>query len=90
MKKKSIEKEKYKSNGVISPKHRCNVHKIQMNFKHFFFQLGFTPCKSEQPLRGMELQEREAQKINAYRKSVYKVPTVKRYLLILDLKPFRS
>ena len=27
-----------------------------------FFQLGFTPCKAEQPLQGMELQEKEAQK----------------------------
>ena len=23
---------------------------------------GFTPCKAEQPLRGMELQEKESQK----------------------------
>ena len=28
----------------------------------FFFKLGFPPCKSEQPLRGMELEEKEAQK----------------------------
>ena len=28
----------------------------------FFFKLGFTPCKAEQPLQGMELQEKEAQK----------------------------
>ena len=28
----------------------------------FFFKLGFTPCKAEQPLRGIELQEKEAQK----------------------------
>ena len=28
----------------------------------FFFKVGFTPCKTEQPLRGMELQEKEAQK----------------------------
>ena len=28
----------------------------------FFFKLGFTPCKAEQPLRGMKLQEKEAQK----------------------------
>ena len=28
----------------------------------FFFKLGFTPCKAEQPLRGMELREKEAQK----------------------------
>ena len=23
-----------------------------------FFKLGFTPCKAEQPLQGMELQEK--------------------------------
>ena len=28
----------------------------------FFFLMGFTPCKAEQPLQGMELQEKEAQK----------------------------
>ena len=28
----------------------------------FFFKLGFTPCKSEQPLRGMELQEKKHKK----------------------------
>ena len=28
----------------------------------FFFKLGFTPCKAEQPLQGMELQEKETQK----------------------------
>ena len=27
-----------------------------------FFLLGFTPCKAEQPLQGMELQEKKAQK----------------------------
>ena len=27
-----------------------------------FFKLVFTPCKNEQPLRGMDLQEKEAQK----------------------------
>ena len=29
---------------------------------HVFFKLGFTPCKTEQPLRGTELQEKKAQK----------------------------
>ena len=29
---------------------------------HFFFFLGFTSCKAEQLLRGMEFQEKEAQK----------------------------
>ena len=28
----------------------------------FFIKLVFTPCKTEQPLRGMELQEKESQK----------------------------
>ena len=28
----------------------------------FFFLLGFTPCKAEEPLQGMELQEKETQK----------------------------
>ena len=27
-----------------------------------FFKLGFTPCQAEQPLKGMELQEKQAQK----------------------------
>ena len=26
---------------------------------YFFFKLGFTPCKAEQPLRAMELQEKK-------------------------------
>ena len=28
----------------------------------FFFKKNCTPCKAEQPLRGMELQEKGAQK----------------------------
>ena len=28
----------------------------------FFFKLGFTPCKAEQPLRGTELQEKKHKK----------------------------
>ena len=32
--------------------------------------LGITPCKADQQLRGMELKEKEAQKNNTYRKSV--------------------
>ena len=38
---------------------------ISVDFQHtfcLFFKLGFTPCEAEQPLRGMELQEKEAQK----------------------------
>ena len=41
---------------------------IKTIFSHYFlnlsfsFQLGFTPCKAEQPLLSMKLQEKEAQK----------------------------
>ena len=37
------------------------IIKIEIKQK-IFFQLGFTPCKAEQPLQGMKLQEKEAQK----------------------------
>ena len=30
--------------------------------EEFFLKLGFTPCKAEQPLQGMKLQEKKAQK----------------------------
>ena len=28
----------------------------------FFLKIGFTPCKAEQPLRGIELQEKKHKK----------------------------
>ena len=33
-----------------------------VNSMRGFFLLGFTPCKAEQPLQDMELQEKETQK----------------------------
>ena len=42
-------------------------------YQNEFFQkkLGFTPCKAEQPLWGMKLQEKKhKKKITGYRKSV--------------------
>ena len=60
---------------------------IPVIIKCFF---KFTPCKAEQPLRSMKFQKMKHKKIKSYGKSVYKEPTVKRCLLILDLKPFRS
>ena len=44
----------------------------------FFYYLGFTPCKAEQPLRGMELQEKEAQKDQSTQEFYLEEPTVKR------------
>ena len=34
--------------------------KYRNSRSQFFFKLGFTPCKAEKPLRGMELKEKEA------------------------------
>ena len=39
-------------------------------FCAFLKKLGFTPCKTEQALLAMELQEKEAEKIKAYWKFV--------------------
>ena len=58
--------------------------------KQFFFKLGFTPCKAEQPLQGIELQEKKFKKDCRVQKIYLEEPAVKRYLLILDLKPLRS
>ena len=52
----------------------------------FFFKLGFTPCKAQQALWSMELQKKKDKKVKAYRRSVQKKPTIKRCLLILELK----
>ena len=39
-----------------------NVIESKCCITFFFFLLGFTPCKDEQPLRGMELQEKKHKK----------------------------
>ena len=62
----------------------CSYKKV-----YDFFKLGFTQCKAEQPLQGMKLQEKEAQKEKEYRKYLKKESTVNRCLLILDLTSFR-
>ena len=31
-------------------------------YYYYYFKLGFTTCKAEQPLQGMEWQEKDAQK----------------------------
>ena len=52
----------------------------------FIFYLRFTPCKAEQPLRGMELQEKDRKILKHTGNLFRKKPTSKRCLLILDLK----
>ena len=57
--------------------------------KNISFELGFTPCKSEQSLQAWNYKKKKHKKIIAYRKSLQKEPTGNRCLLILDLKPLR-
>ena len=38
------------------------ISNLQYKMKHIFKKLGLTPCKAEQPLQAMELQEKVAQK----------------------------
>ena len=52
-------------------------------------KLEFTPFEAEQPLRGMKLQEKDAQKDKVCWKSVQKEPKEKMCQLILELQPFR-
>ena len=43
----------------------CTTVQFKKRKKHpsrSFFKLGFTPCKAEQPLQGIELQEKEVRK----------------------------
>ena len=37
-----------------------------------FFQLRFTPCKTEQLLKGMQLQEKEEQKAEMHLEKLFK------------------
>ena len=48
--------------------------KVNVGEFFFFFKLGFTPGKAEQPLRGMELQETKQKRLqdteNLFRKNL--------------------
>ena len=50
--------------GITLKFTETNLFLIKINYFdiYSFFKLRFTPCKTEQPLQGMELQEKEAQK----------------------------
>ena len=50
---------------------------LQISSNRHFFKLSFTPCKAEQPLRGMELQEKEEKDENHRGKLYRKNPRKK-------------
>ena len=49
------------ANAFAWSKHHCIRLKQEIRWFFYFFYLGFTPCKAEQPIQGTELQEKEAQ-----------------------------
>ena len=61
---------------------------MKLGDEPILFQLSFTPCKGEQPQRGMKLPEREEKDEN-HRGNYIEITPEKRCLLI-DLKPFMS
>ena len=50
----------YPSTSLHQVRKEENFHSSKLSQTNFFKNLGFTPCKAEQPLP--ELQEKEAQK----------------------------
>ena len=50
----------YPSTSLHQVRKEENFHSSKLSQNNFFKNLGFTPCKAEQPL--LELQEKEAQK----------------------------
>ena len=65
-------------------------NKAYQNIQHNFLKkLGFTPCKAEQPLRNMELQEKKV--LKDYRiQEICKKRTKSKVSVNSNLKSFRS
>ena len=60
-------------------------------FKLLFFLIGIHSMQGgTATTRHGVTRKKSTTKITGYRKCVWKEPTVKRYLLLLDLKPLRS
>ena len=47
---------------LMSVDHKKNVYIHKTSYQRVFLKLGFTLCKAKQPVRCMELKEKEAQK----------------------------
>ena len=59
-----------------------------MYIRYIFFLIGIHSTNSQ--YKAWSYKKKKHKKIKAYWESVQKEPTVKRCLLFLDLKPFRS
>ena len=66
---------------------KISMKKSEVRF--FFFNCDSLHASLNSHYKAWSYKKKKHKKIKAYRKSVQKEPTVKRCLLILDLKPFR-
>ena len=57
--------------------HNCYHFLVTLQAKSHFFDLGFTPCKAEHSLRGLEIQEKEEKEDKAIGKLLTKSPEKK-------------
>ena len=71
--------------GVFGP----NVGKCWKNADQNNSEYGHFLHSVDSHYKAWSYKKKKHKKIKAYIKSLYKEPTVNRYLLILDLKPFR-
>ena len=69
---------------------KCWGFIIFVNHWRFFVNWDSLNARLNSHYEAWSYKKKKHKKITAYRKSVYKEPTVKRYLPILDFKPFRS
>ena len=57
---------------------------------YFFKNLDSLHARLNSHYKAWSYKKRSTKKITGYTKSVYKEPTIKRCLLILDLKPLKA
>ena len=58
-------------------------------YQYWFFNWDLLQVRLNKLYKAWSYKKKKHKKIKAYRKSLKKKPTVKRHLLILDLKSFR-
>ena len=87
----NLVKSQYFSQKTLYPSFKRKVCKTQiLTAFSFFFNWDSLHARLNSHYEAWSYKKRSTKKITGYRKSVQKEPTVKRCLLILDLKPLRS
>ena len=102
----SVKKRVLKSFPILTGKHLCwslfwrtpanscfcyqSVDCFAFELSYFFMNWDSIYARLNRHYKAWNYEKKKYKKIKAYRKSLEKEPTVNSFLLILDLKPFRS